>query len=124
MKEIHKIQGVVVEGDKRGKKLGFPTANVLLHKKIPEGIYAASVIINGKQYRAASFIGSAKTFQKTDVRLESFLFNFDQDLYGKHICVSLHKKIRDNKYFDSVEDLIEQMKKDVSDIKAFFQENS
>jgi len=120
MEELYKISGVVILGDNRGKEMGFPTANIALHKKIPEGIYAASVTINGKVYHAASFVGSAKTFQKTEVKVESYLFDFNQDLYGKMITVKLYKKIRGNKIFDSVEELVAQMKKDVEEIKEFF----
>jgi len=123
MDELYKINGLVIRGDSRGKSLGFPTANIALHKKIPEGIYASTVTINGKSYQAASFVGSAKTFKKTDVKLESHIFNFDQEIYGKSVVVRLYKKVRGNKIFDSIEELVAQMKKDVEEIKSFFTEN-
>jgi riboflavin kinase / FMN adenylyltransferase len=121
MDELYKISGVVIHGDGRGKPLGFPTANVMLLRKIPEGIYASTVTLNGKSYQAASFVGSAKTFKKTDVKLESYIFNFDQDIYGKSVVVRLYKKIRGNKIFDSVEKLVAQMKNDVEEINVFFE---
>src|ERR1700733_5340147 len=111
MDELYKISGVVIQGEKRGKTLGFPTANIKLNKKIPEGIYASTILINGKLYQAASFVGSAKTFKKTDVKLESYIFDFEQDIYGKSVTVRLYKKMRENKIFDSVDALVEQMKK-------------
>ena len=120
MDELYKISGVVIQGEKRGKTLGFPTANIKLNKKIPEGIYASTILINGKLYQAASFVGSAKTFKKTDVKLESYIFDFEQDIYGKSVTVRLYKKMRENKIFDSVDALVEQMKKDVEEIKNFF----
>jgi len=120
MKELYKISGRVVQGDRRGKELGFPTANMQLHKKIPEGIYAAQVTLNGKTYNAATFVGSAKTFMRTQIQLESFLFDFTGDLYGKWLTVRLYEKIRENKKFDSVEELIAQMHKDIQMIKEFF----
>lgn len=120
MKELYAISGVVTKGQRQGKVLGFPTANIPFDQEIPEGIYAGSVEVDGKQYYAASFVGSAKTFQRTDVNVESFIFDFDSDLYGKRITVKLYKKIRDNKKFDSVEELVEQIKKDVEVIKHFF----
>lgn len=120
MEELYKISGVVIRGESRGKGLGFPTANVRLHKKIPEGIYAGSVTINGKVYFSASFVGSAKTFQKTDVKLENYLLDFAMDIYGKWITVRLYKKIRDNQQFDSVEELVKQMREDVVQIREFF----
>src|ERR1700733_13277990 len=97
LKEQYKIGGVVIHGDGRGKELGFPTANVALHKKLPEGIYVGTVTINGKLYHAASFVGSAKTFQRTEINLECYILDFDQDIYGKWITVRLYKKIRNNK---------------------------
>jgi riboflavin kinase / FMN adenylyltransferase len=120
MNELYKVSGRVMQGEKRGKNLGFPTANVRLHKKIPEGIYAATVLINGKTYHSATFVGSAKTFQSTQVRVESFLLNFSGDLYGKWITVRLYKKIRDNKEFGSVDELVAQMHQDVEKIQEFF----
>jgi riboflavin kinase / FMN adenylyltransferase len=120
MNELHKISGVVVRGESRGKTLGFPTANIRLSRKIPEGIYASTVSLNGSIYRAASFIGAAKTFQQKEVKLETYLFDFERDIYGRRIIVRLYKKIRGNKKFDSVEELVERMKKDVEEIKEFF----
>jgi len=120
MDELYKITGVVIGGASRGKSLGFPTANIALHKKIPEGIYASEITVNGQTHHAASFVGSAKTFKKSDYKLESYIFNFDQDIYGKSATVRLYKKIRSNKVFDSVDELIAQMQKDVEEIKEFF----
>ena len=120
MKELYKINGRVIHGESRGKALGFPTANIRLHKKIPEGVYAGSVMINSKMYYASTFVGSAETFMQTAKRVESYLFDFDKDLYGKWITVKLYEMVRGNKKFDSVDELVEQMKKDVQEIKEFF----
>ena len=120
MQELYRISGTVQYGDRRGKELGFPTANIRLHKKIPEGIYAGTVLINGKVYQSAVFVGSAKTFQKTHVRVECYIFDFDKTIYGKWITVRLYKKIRDNQMFNSAEELVVQMNKDIEEIKAFF----
>jgi len=124
LQEQYKIAGVVIHGEGRGKELGFPTANVILHKKIPEGIYAGTVTLNGKLYYSASFVGQAKTFQRTEVNLECHILDFDKDIYGKWISVRLYKKIRDNKKFESVESLIEQMKKDVEEIREYLAKES
>lgn len=120
MDVLYKVSGVVIHGENRGKDLGFPTANIRLHKKIPEGIYASNVTINGKIYYAASFVGSAKTFQSSNVKVECYLFDFKGNLYGKWITVKLCKKVRNNKKFDSIEELVQQMKQDVEEIKEFF----
>ena len=120
MNELYKISGRVMQGERRGKLMGFPTANIRLHKVIPEGIYAASVTINGKKYCAATFVGSAKTFKHSQVKVESYIFDFSSDLYGKWITVRLFKKIRDNQKFDSVDELVKQMRDDIENIKVFF----
>jgi riboflavin kinase / FMN adenylyltransferase len=120
MHEIFKVSGVVMRGDGRGNALGFPTANIRLHKKIPEGIYAGIVKFNGRIYHAAVFVGSARTFQKTDVKVECYIFDFSKDIYRRWITVKLYKKIRENKRFETVEALVEQMKMDVGRIREYF----
>jgi len=106
------LSGIVIHGDHRGKKLGFPTANVALSEKIPEGIYISQTKIDTLLYSSLTFIGAAKTFDKTQYQAETYILDFDQDIYGKTITVELIKKIRDNMKFESEEKLIEQMKKD------------
>ncbi len=120
MKPLYSIRGKVQEGKKRGKLLGFPTANVRIDIQIPEGIYASQVIIENQIYQAATFIGAAETFGEKDYKLESYIINFDKNIYGKFLTVSLFKKLRDNKKFASEKKLIIQMKKDVQDMVAFF----
>src|SRR6266576_2532672 len=101
MKQLYIFWGKVIAGQKRGKKLGFPTANVRLHKK----------------YTAATFIGSAKTFGETEYKAETYILNFNQNLYGKWITIRLFKKLRDNKKFDSEKALVLQMKEDINKVK-------
>ena len=120
MNYIYKFKGKVRKGAKRGKLLGFPTANVALHQEIPEGIYASTVVFNGKQYIAATFIGAPKTFESIGYKAESYILDFNQDLYGKWISVKLFKKIRDNKKFNNPKELVAQMKKDVQLVRLFF----
>lgn len=120
MKTPFQIKGTVLEGAKRGRKLGFPTVNLLLVQEIPEGIYASEVEYGGRTYQAASFVGKAETFGKTDYKLESYILDFEGDLYGKEIVVRLYKKIRDNQKFSTAEELIEQMKQDVLNTRMFF----
>lgn len=120
-KPLYTFWGKVVHGSHRGKSLGFPTANVSLHKKIPEGIYAAQVQIDKKIYLAATFIGNAKTFGEKDYKSESFFLKFDGNVYGKWVSVRLCKKLRENKKFNSEKELISQMKKDIQLTHQFFQ---
>lgn len=122
MDQLYTISGKVYRGDQRGKALGYPTANIALHEKIPEGIYAATVTVDNTKYQAATFVGSAKTFNKSEVNVESYLLDFDQDIYDKLLTVTLHKKIRDNQAFATKEELVEQMDHDVAQIRTYFAE--
>lgn len=104
-----KFWGKVKKGKGRGKDLGFPTANINLHKKIPEGVFVSITKIKKDKFPSLTFIGSAKTFNENIYHAESFLLNFRGNLYGKYISISLLKKIRKNLKFKSVKSLIKQM---------------
>lgn len=120
MNPLYIIRGVVQSGEKRGKDLGFPTANIPLTQDIPEGIYAATVTIDANVYQSATFVGSAKTFNKTDQKVESYILDFSEDIYGRQIIVTIYKKIRDNQKFTTVEELKIQMTEDIKKIRDFF----
>lgn len=109
---MYKFWGKVRRHNQRGKKLGFPTANVNLNKIIPEGIYISKAKVNNLVYPALTFIGTVKTFGETKFHSETYILDFNQNIYGKWISVELVKKIRDNKKFSSRKRLIKQMKKD------------
>ncbi len=124
MKQKFIMWGKVRKGKKRGKKLGFPTANIALHKNIPEGIYASTTKIGKNELPSVTFIGAAKTFNEKKVQAETFIFDFDKNIYGRWISIKLFKKIRSNKKFDSMKTLQIQMRKDVIEAKEFFILNS
>ena len=108
------VEGRVVAGEKLGRKLGFPTANI--HYKnnvVPEdGIYAGWVLYNKKHYMAAISSGVRPQFNGKKRFLEAYLLNFNGNLYGKNIKISLVKKIRDEKVFSDVEKMKLEMKHD------------
>ena len=83
MKSLYTFWGKVRRNKGRGKLLGYPTANIALHRRIPEGIYASVVTWKHANYRAATFIGQAKTFNESDYKAECYLLDFNQDLYGE-----------------------------------------
>ena len=120
MTVLQTITGEVQKGQSRGKKLGFPTINFPMTEKIEEGIYVSKIVIAEKAYNALTFIGSAKTFNETIVQAETYVFDFDQDIYGRSVSVSLLKKLRDNKKFDSEELLVKQMETDKKQAEDFF----
>ncbi len=123
MKPLYSFEGIVIEGKKRGRLMGFPTANLSLSKKIPEGIYASKVEIDERKYIAAVFIGAAKTFNEHELKLEAYILDFNEDIYNKSITVKLYNKLRDNKKFSSVNTLISQIKKDVKGVRGYFPAN-
>jgi riboflavin kinase / FMN adenylyltransferase len=112
------LHGTVVEGERVGRKLGFPTANIEAsdpHKLIPGyGVYAVKVIISGKKYGGMLNIGTRPTFNKNaDNRsIEVHIFDFSGDLYNKEITLIFVGKIRVEQKFSGVEELTEQLKKD------------
>lgn len=112
--------GKVKKGKGRGKNLGFSTANIALHKNIPEGVYASRVTIADNVYPASTFIGSAKTFGEKEYKAESYILDFDKNIYGKWITIRLFKKLRGNKKFDSQQTLIKNMEQDVLATRKFF----
>ena len=115
-----KFWGKVRRYNQRGKKLGFPTANINLRKNIPEGIYISKTKLENKSYPSLTFIGTAKTFNEKNIHAESFILDFNKNIYGKWISVELLKRIRSNKKFDTVENLIKQMKKDELLARKYF----
>lgn len=112
---MYKIWGKVKIGNQRGKKLGFPTANISLRKNIPEGIYISKTKIKNIIYPSLTFIGRAITFNETKLQAETYLLSYKKSLYNAWISIDLVKKLRENKKFDSAEDLIKQMEKDKKD---------
>lgn len=117
---MYKFWGKVKKGKNRGKGLGFPTVNINLHKYIPEGIYISLAKIAAKEYPSLTFVGIAKTFDETEFLSETFILDFNQDLYNKWISLKLVKKIRGNKKFKSEKELVAQMKKDKNQAEIYF----
>lgn len=118
------LEGTVVHGDKMGRKLGYPTANIQLpdqRKLIPaQGIYAIRVYTQGKAeaLNGVMSIGTRPTFNGNDLRLEAHIFDFKGDLYDQVIKVEMISYIRANQKFDNVEALIAQMDRDSAQAKA------
>ena len=115
-----KFWGKVKKNNQRGKKLGFPTANVNLFRNISEGVYISKTKIGKKVLNSITFIGAPKTFNEKKVRAECYILDFKQNIYGKWISVDLLKKIRGNKKFNSAEDLVKQMKNDEEIARRYF----
>jgi riboflavin kinase/FMN adenylyltransferase len=108
-------QAEVVHGDKRGRTLGFPTANMKCEAKFPlkAGVYATSVNWRNKTYRAITNLGTRPTFDSTELKMETHILNEDLELYGEVLLVNFHNRIRDEKKFASVQELKAQIESDV-----------
>jgi riboflavin kinase/FMN adenylyltransferase len=115
------IQGKVVSGKNIGKKLGFPTANIepIANYIMPRiGVYSTETIVDGNKYLSATSIGYNPTFGDGSIKIESHIIDFNEEIYNKKIELIFIEFIRDEIKFDSVDSLIEQIKKDVSYVKT------
>ncbi len=112
----YNLRGQVVKGDGRGKKLGYPTANIRpfsRYKLIPKvGIYATLIKIGEQTYNSATYVGQRPTFNLSEKVIEVHLLDFDGELYGQEVEVSFIRFIREDAKFDSISDLINQIEDD------------
>ena len=114
------LTGKVVVGDRRGRDLGFPTANLEINQEmiIPgDGIYATWAIIDGVRHLSATSIGVRPTFGPGERLVEAYVMDFDSDLYGKDLSVEFVSKVRDQENFTSVEALVDQINWDVANCR-------
>ena len=128
----HRVEGVVVRGDGRGHVLGFPTANVAppMYSAIPaDGVYAAwftvlghgpvvGTVVPGERYQAAVSVGTNPTFSGRTRTVEAFVLDTAADLYGEHVAVDFVARIRGQRRFDQVGDLVAAMDADTDRARA------
>jgi riboflavin kinase/FMN adenylyltransferase len=113
----YELDGIVVAGDQRGGTLGYPTANLALdpHSVCPRyGIYAGAAL----DHRAALSIGTNPHYGGTERRIEPYLLDFEGDLYGKRLVVEVWERLRDEMVFDSEDELVAQIGRDVEATRA------
>ena len=120
----HFVSGTVIEGNRRGREIGYPTANIASRTEVipGDGIYATLFHVDGKWWPSASSIGSNPTFGAGPRTIESFILDFDRDIYGKPIKLAFVKRIREEKKFIDVPALVAQIQNDVKVIRAVFDE--
>jgi riboflavin kinase/FMN adenylyltransferase len=114
------LRGEVVVGDKRGRSIGFPTANVMpdTDAVIPaRGVYAGFVRFGEEEYAACTNVGVAPTFGRTESRVEAYLLDFEGDLYGRVVDIGFVKRIREERRFSGVDELIVQIRRDVEETR-------
>jgi riboflavin kinase / FMN adenylyltransferase len=115
------LRGEVVVGDRRGRIIGFPTANVRPDAEavVPaRGVYAGFVVVGAKRCAACTNVGVAPTFGRAESRVEAFLLDFDGDLYGLVVDVGFTRRIRGEKKFSGIDELKAQIQRDVEDARS------
>ncbi len=114
----HRVEGVVIRGDRRGRELGFPTANLLTgpYAAVPaDGVYAAWLVRGrGERLPAAVSIGTNPTFSGRERRVEAFVLDFDGDLYGERLALDFVAHLREQRIYTGIEPLVAQIQEDVA----------
>ncbi len=123
------VKGTVVHGDKRGRQIGFPTANVALAEEYilpPVGVYAVRMNVQNKWHAGVCNIGYKPTFNQEEKKLsiEVHLFNFDGDIYGETVEVEWYIRIREEKKFNGIAELVAQIAKDKQKAEQYFEKQN
>lgn len=119
----YQFRGRVAHGDKQGRTIGIPTANIALKRvKSPlQGVYAVKVFgVAGSVINGVANVGKKPTLNEREERLEVHLFDFDGDVYGQHLTIEPVAKIRDEKKFNGKDELIEQISRDIEKARTIF----
>lgn len=121
------IEGEIIHGKANGRKMGYPTANISLKDQIinpKNGIYASRVIINGKKYFGATNVGMNPTVNGKYLSIETNILDFDEDIYGKRVRIEFLEKIRDEKKFESLDELRKQLDLDTGFVRQKYLSNN
>ena len=120
--EPYAVSGRVAHGQKLGRTIGFPTANVHLNRQVTpvSGVYAVEVLFSGHTHYGVANVGTRPTVNGQRPQLEVHIFDFSGDLYGRHIRVRLCHKLRDEKKFDSFAALHAQIREDAATARRYF----
>ena len=117
----YRMAGRVRRGQQLGRRLGYPTANLALHRKVVPlwGVFAVRVTGAGLvDHPAVVSLGTRPTINGTEPLLEVHVFDFDRDIYGKYLCVDFVARLRDERRFESLDALVEQMHRDAAAARA------
>ena len=120
----HILTGEVISGRKIGRKIGVPTANLVIPEGVvvPKfGVYACRVALEGKQYCAVANVGTRPTVGGHRVTVEPWILDFEGDLYGKSITLEFHRYLRAERKFDSLEELRAEIQKNAAQTREFFE---
>lgn len=118
----YKLRGIVIKGKQMGRKLGFPTANLLINSKkaLPKpGVYITKTYINDKEYPSVTNVGYNPTFSQDEYNIETHIIDFEEDLYGQKISVQFEDYIRNEVKFNNLDELISKIGEDVDIAKKY-----
>jgi riboflavin kinase/FMN adenylyltransferase len=119
----YSLRGPVLRGDQRGRTIGFPTINLGVSADQalpPDGVYVTLTEVRGKRYSSATNIGLRPTFGGEDRRVETFVLDFDEQVYGEVVRIEFLERLREDRKFDGVEPLVAQIEQDVAATRAYF----
>ena len=121
----YSVSGSVVKGHRIGTEIGFPTINTVPddpYKLIPAiGVYVCKVVVNNSSYTGVTNIGYSPTLKKVTVKeIETFIIDFDEDIYDEEVKIIFHKRLRDEVHFESKEELVKTISDDVEATKEYF----
>ena len=118
----HFLSGVVIKGRGRGRGIGFPTANIETSTELvpPPGVYACQIELerDGSVHPAIANLGFRPTFAEQSFSIEAHVFDFSGDLYGEKVRIHFVDRVREERHFDGVEALVEQIHRDVEQVRA------
>ncbi|HJZ49555.1 MAG TPA: bifunctional riboflavin kinase/FAD synthetase [Roseiflexaceae bacterium] len=120
------VSGPVSEGDRRGRTIGFPTANIAVdeqHVLPADGVYVCHAEVWGRRYGAVANIGVRPTFEGSRRKVEAYLLDFADDIYGETLRLTLRQRLRGEKKFDGIAALVAQITADVAEARAWLREH-
>lgn len=119
----YSVQGVVIRGKQVGRKLGFPTINLDIDYNmtvLKPGVYATQTKVGDDTYHSITNVGFNPTFDQVDFNIETYILDYDEDLYDEHVEIIFNDYMREEIKFDNLDDLIDQISTDVDEVKEFF----
>jgi riboflavin kinase/FMN adenylyltransferase len=121
----YEIEGPVIRGKSRGKKLGFPTANIHpLNDITPPGVFVSKITVGSQILPSVTHVGSKPTFGEKEIMVESYIIDYDDSLYDKKLRLQFLKKLREEKKFDTPEALSLQIKNDLKNALSYFRKQA
>lgn len=122
-------KGIVINGERRGRTIGFPTANVLMDEEYilpPTGVYAVKIKVGGKWHEGVCNVGYKPTFhqeKKAKPSIEVHIFNFTKEIYGESAIIEWHLRLRSERKFEGIQQLVAQIEKDKQEAILHFEKN-